>query len=222
MTLLALLGGSVFAQSGTARNNGMYPTGAKPFGQSYSEWSGAYWQWFLEHPVEDHPGINSGTFDVTSGQSGNVWFLATPLEQVTRVCTIPDDKALYVGTLCSEWSSLEGYPTEQEQRDTARDFGNHIVGMTGSLDGRPLVSLDSYRFESPQVEFTAPTPWIFGDVGGTGTMVADGYYFFLKPLTVGTHVLHYSGMFHFSEDEGDPFTADFGADITYVLNVVPH
>jgi hypothetical protein len=222
LALCGLLGGEVSAQSLATRNRGLFPVTSSPYGKSHAQWSADWWKWNLEHPVSGHPFVDAPEFDVTSGQSGDVWFLSTPFGVVTRVVTIPDDKALFVGTLCSEWSSLEGYPSEAEQRDTAVYFGDHIIGMSCSLDGRTVTGIDAFRFDSPQFTFTAPSPWIFGEVGGTGTAVADGYYFFLKPLSVGTHVLHYTGSFHFSTAEGDPFDADFGADVTYILNVVPH
>jgi hypothetical protein len=223
LVLGLFLSGPAVAQSGISRSSGVYSPNSHAYGQSYAEWSGAFWRWSLELPVDGHPFVDSAAFDVTAGQSGDVWFLGTPIGDPTvRFITVPDDKALFVATLCSEWSSLEGFPTEDDQRSSAVYFGDHIVGMSASLDGRSVRGIDDYRFTSPQIDFDAPSPWIFGETGGAGTTVADGYYLFLKPLSVGTHVLHYQGVFHFSIAEGDPFDGDFGADVTYVIEVVPH
>ena len=173
-----------------------------------------------------HPFVDSPDFDVASGQSGKVWFLAGVLDgsqvmtTTTRSCTVPSSKALFVGMVNSEWSNLEGYPTEEEQRAAAEDLANHIVGMACTLDGTPVGNIGAYRFQSPQFTFTAPTPWIFGAVGGRGEAVADGYYIFLKPLKVGHHTLHYTGSFHYSVAEGDAFDFDAGLDMTYELDVV--
>lgn len=207
---------------------GVFPPNAHPYGSDYAEWSAAWWQWNMEHPLAGHPSINDPSFSVTSGQSGKVWFLATPVEfgtatptPLTRTITVPSGTALFVGTLTGEMSSLEGAATESEQRDVANFQADRIVNLAGTLDGAP-VALANYRFESPQFQFTAPDPWIFGPApSGTGTSVADGYYLFLKPLSVGQHVLHYSGGFHFEAGVFGPEPFDISADMTYVIHVTP-
>ena len=78
----------------------------------------------------------------------------------------------------------------------------------------------NYRFESPQFSFTAPEPWIFSPApSGAGTAVGDGYYLFLKPMSVGQHVLHYSGGFHFEAGVFGPEPFDITADMTYLITV---
>jgi hypothetical protein len=185
---------------------------------SYVEWSAKWWQWALGLPLEGHPFIDSPEFQVSEGQSGNVWFLAAPIPGPTeRTCTIPFGKSLFVGLVNSEWSSLEGYASEEEQRATAQLFGDHIVGVFCTLDGVPVANIGDFRFQTRQFTFTAPSPWIFGDTGGTGTTVADGYYVMYEPLSTGQHVLHYGGGFHFSVAEGDDFDLDVAVDMTYNL-----
>jgi len=76
----------------------------------------------------------------------------------------------------------------------------------------------SYRVTSPQFTFTAPTPWIFGETGGPGTSVGDGYYILLAPLSPGDHTLRFGGAFHFTLAE-DGFDGDFPIDMTYHLTV---
>jgi len=79
-----------------------------------------------------------------------------------------------VGLLNAEFSSNEGFATEQEQRDTANFFADHIVveEMTCSIDGNEVDDITEFRFESPQFTFTAPDPWIFTPANpGPGTFV---------------------------------------------------
>ncbi len=216
-------------------SGGVFPPNASPYGQSYAEWSANWWQWFMELPPEGHPSVDSEGFDVTDGQSGQVWFLAGVFGEVERTCTIPVGKALFVGLLNAEWSSLEDacalgglcgpdpdpcFPqTEEEQRAIANCIADLIVpeSLSCTLDGVPVANLaDDFRFESPQFAFTAPTPWIFGATGGDGAAVADGYFVFVKPLAVGSHVLHYTGGFDFDGDD----VIDAAIDNTYNLNVV--
>jgi hypothetical protein len=206
---------------------GVFPPNSAPYGLDYAEWSAEWWQWNLGHPLAGHPSLDDPLYNVASGQSGKVWFLATPLElgtatptPLTRNITIRVGTALFVGTFNSEWSDLEGYATEEEQREFANWQGDHVVGLTCTLDGNP-VDLGNYRFESEQFSFTAPSPWLFGAVGGTGNAVADGYYLFLRPLSAGQHVLHYTGGFHFDAGEAGPEPFDITADMTYVITVAP-
>jgi hypothetical protein len=215
---LALLGFGLVAAAPASGQRGVFPPNSHPHGHSYAQWSAKWWQWALGLPVAGHPFIDSPDFDVTEGQTGNVWFLASPAPgTVQRTCTIPAGKSLFVALLNSEWSSLEGFATEAEQRDFAIFFGDHIGGLFCTIDGVPVANLGAFRFQSPQFTFSAPSPWIFGDTGGTGTTVADGYYVFLHRLHAGQHVLHYGGTFHFAVAEGDPFDYDAAVDMTYNL-----
>jgi len=218
--LIPVLATSALAQS--SANPGVYPTTARPFGNSYAQWSTAWWKWALALPVEGHPFIDPG-FDcnsVNNGQSGPVWFLALssnpPL--VERRCTIPVGRAIYLALANAECSSLEptfpdgtGGQTASAQRDCANFFANHIVvsSLFCTIDGQSVQNLGTYRFVSSQFTFNAPTPWIFGDTGGTGTSVSDGYFVMVKPLPIGTHTLTCGGAFDFG----------FGFGNTYQLTI---
>ena len=81
-----------------------------PYGKSYSQWSASYWQWLFSLPVAGHPGIDSPDFDVTEGQSGNVWFLTGPFGTVERNVTIPAGKALFIALINVDSSTLEEPP----------------------------------------------------------------------------------------------------------------
>jgi len=231
-TLLAsalVLGGitSAPADGGAGRHvTKVLPPHSHPYGKSFSEWSAKWWQWFLEHPVASHPGVNDPEFDVRSGQKGKVWFLASPAgETIERSVTIPTGKALFIAMPNAEASNLEDPPffgdTEEAQREAAEWFADHIVSVSCSVDGKAVRHIERYRVQSPQFCFTAPTPWIFGATGGEGTAVSDGYYVMLAPLSKGSHTVHIEGLFRFSEDAGDPFTADIPMDVTYQINVAP-
>ena len=202
----------------------IFPTDSIPFGQTYAQWSAHWWQWALAFPPvsPDHPFIDP--FDCNSlsnGQSGPVWFLGATFGPSVRSCTIPANTALFVGSLNAEGSSLEGSVTEADQRDQANFLANHIVvdSLFLSIDGKQLQGLGRFRFVSSQFTFTAPTPWIFGDTGGTGTAVSDGYFVMFQPLSSGAHTLRFGGAFHFSVVEGDPFDFDAAIDTTYNLTV---
>src|SRR5713101_5169115 len=145
------------------------PRKSVPYGMTYGEWSAAWWRWAMELPVTGHPFNDDPSFNVTNGQSGDVWFLAAPFGTVSRNVTIPASKALFIGLLDAEASDLEGLgTTEAERRATAEFFADHIVttSLTCTIDGVAVANLSSYRSSSPEFSFTAPTPWIFGATGG--------------------------------------------------------
>src|SRR5262245_37152054 len=198
---------------------GIAPPWSHPDGKSYSEWSAAWWTWAMSLPVDDHPFIDTPNFDITAGQSGHVWFLASPLGNIHRMVTTPAGPAIFLAMNTAEASNLEGLgDTEEEQRATAEWFTNHASNSSCTVDGQPVANIAMYRVQSPQFTFTAPTPWIFGDTGGAGTAVADGYYAFIYPLSVGHHTIRFTEHWHFTAAE-DGFDFDDGFDTTYDVTV---
>jgi hypothetical protein len=217
---ITLLTAAIVSLGATTLRADHPPKVVPPFAPLYSAWSAAWWQWVMEHPLDGHPAVDDPAYDVTSGQRGPVWFLATPFGIVERNITVPFGKFLFVGLLNAEASDLEGLgATKAERRETAEFLVDHIVNVSCSIDGEPVPNIDNYRVASPQFSFNAPTPWIFGETGGRGKSVADGYYVILFPLSRGTHTVRISGGFHFSVAEGDPFDFDAEADVTYHIKV---
>jgi hypothetical protein len=136
---------------------------------------------------------------------------------------------LFVTLRDVETSTLEAPPffaaTEAEQRSNSVWFADRIVEVYCEINGVPVPNLHQYRFQSPQFEFTAPTPWIFGNfdpgpnVGGTGTSVGDGYFLMVE-LPKGQHTIHFGGTYHFAAGElGNEEPFDLPHDITMVVTV---
>ena len=202
---------------------GVFPPNSKPYGKSYGEWSARASQWAFNLPVEGHPFLGCPE-PADAGQSGPVWFLAAGPAECSGA--VPVGKALFFPLANTDCSTLEDPPfhgdTEAEQRECAKFWADHIVeaSLFCEIDGVPATNLAIYRAVSPQFAFTAPTPWVFGAVGGQGTAVVDGYSLMLSPLSKGAHTIHFGGAFHFSVADGDPFDADFGFDTTHHLGRV--
>jgi hypothetical protein len=132
-------------------------------------------------------------------------------------------------------SSLEMPPffgaTAEDQVTAARFFGDHMVELHCEIDGVPVPEIWNYRITSHQIRFEAPTPWVFGELGGHGTAVEDGYFLLIRPLNSGTHVLHFSGAYVFrklpdttflpqpSGNSSDAFDLYAPVDVTYHLTV---
>jgi hypothetical protein len=221
-TLLSL-GAGTTARADQAQPE-ILPPESQPFGKSYSEWVAAFWKWLMEYPLPGNPALEQpNPFDLSVRQSGQVWFWAAP-DFGERVATLPVGKALFLTLRDVECSSLEpedsGFhgDTEAEQQACAKFWADHIVEVFCVIDGVAVENLQAYRFSSPQISFTAPTPWIFGETGGAGTSAGDGYFLMLTPLPKGQHTIHYGGTFRFTLEE-DGFEAEFPKDITIQLTV---
>lgn len=89
-----------------------------------------------------------------------------------------------------------------------------------TIDNEEVENIGNFRVASPQFCFTAPTPWIFGGTGGTGTSVGDGYYVMLRPLGKGAHTIRFGGSLHFTLAD-DGFDGDFPIDMTYHVTAAP-
>jgi hypothetical protein len=204
---------------GAAQTPKVMPLDSIAYGRSYSEWSAAYWQWLLSQPVDGHPGTDTPDFDVTDGQSGRVWFLTGPFGVIERDVTIPAGTALFVSLVNVEASTLEEPPfygaTDEDQLAIANGFADYITDLSFTVDDKPVANIDDFRVTSPQFSFTAPTPWLFGATGGTGTATGVGYFVMLAPLSIGTHTIHYTGAFKFSDAPEDYISVD----MTYNVNV---
>lgn len=220
--ILSFGASSTWAGGGNAGNPGFLPPQSQSYGASYGQWSANWWTWYMQQPVTGHPGVDSPDFDVRSGQSGQVWFLACPFGKVTRTVTIPNGKALFIGLVNAEASNLEGLgDTDAAQRATAQWLADHINSVACSVDGVAVKNPGAYRVQTPQFSFIAPDPWVFSPApSGPGTSVADGYYLMLTPFSKGQHTIHVTGSFHFDAGEIDTGAVDFGLDVTYNLNVV--
>jgi hypothetical protein len=201
--------------------SGVFPPQSHPYGKSYSEWSAAYWQWLFSRPLDGHPGIDSPDLDVTDGQSGRVWFLTGPFGEIERNVTIPAGTSLFISLVNVDASTLEEPPFyatgAEEQLEIANSFAEFITDLSFTVDGKTIQNIEAYRVTSPQFTFTAPSPWLFGDTGGTGTATGVGYFVMLRPLSVGTHTIHYTGAFKFSEAPEDYISVD----MTYEVTVTP-
>ncbi len=217
--MLAVGLAALVSLSATRATAGVLPPQSHAFGKSYSQWSAKYWQWLFSLPVDGHPGTDSPNFDVTAGQSGHVWFLTGPFGTVVRNVTIPRGTALFIALVNVDSSTLEAPPfygaTAADQLAIANSFADFITDLSFTIDGKPVQNIGDFRVASPQFSFTAPTPWIFGATGGNGLATGVGYFVMLSPLCVGTHTIHYTGAFKFSDAPGDYIPVD----MTYQLTV---
>ncbi len=223
-----------FAQAAPkgAPNPGVAPPQSSPYGQTYGEWAAAWWQWAASVPSGQNPLLDETGANVSSGQSGPVWFLCGVFNETgsaTRTATIPAGKALFFPVLNTlwiatppdnattweqpytdpstgiTWPSMEAYARAQAEAsmDSATDLACEV-------DGVAVKNVASYREESPEFDLILPADNIFGlDPGEIGPGVDSGYYLFLAPLPAGQHTIHFHGSL-----------PGFTLDIVYNLTVL--
>lgn len=202
LVVAAIAAGSMLvtgAGAGTAGSNpGILPPSSQPFGLTYGEWQGRFFQWLEAIPASQNPAFENG--DCSTGQGGKVWFLApvftTP--ETSRTCVVPPGVALLVPVLGNECSSLEPEPffgADQEElqacASSGYEFLRALTNPSLTVDGVLVRNIDQYRNLTPAVPvFLPPNDNVWGlPAGGGGLAAADGISLLLAPLSVGTHSL---------------------------------
>ena len=201
-----------------------------PYGRTYGEWSAKWWKYVLAIPAVDNPLLNDDKN--ARYQRGPVWFLTgkfclnsscATLLPVVRSVTIPAEKAVFFPVANSEWDNLGVSPplSVAEERAAAQASQDTVTSMSADLDGQAIGNLDPltspFRVVSPVFDYSIPDNNIYQALGypfGRQTIedaVGDGVYVMLKPLSPGSHVLHFAAAFNF----------DFAFDVTYYITVRP-
>lgn len=226
LLLAALIVGPAAAGGGNA-NSAVVPANANPHGVSYADWSARHWQWLFSMPGDEHP--LADTAPPETNQTGKVWFLGgtfTSTEEggivigrAERSITIPNGTFLFFPILDVESSDVEGNgETEAELRAASQFLADFIDpdNLFLEIDGKPVTNLDKYRVQSPLFSIgPLPEGNVLGaPAGTTGISVSDGYFVMLKPLSVGTHTLHFGGLVDLTPVGGPVFALDITYEVT--------
>jgi hypothetical protein len=203
----------IFAQN---ENPEIYTKDSKPYGIPYSEWMSKWWQWSQSISGAIHPREHPTEQNCKVSQQGPVWFLADLLSgKQERTCTIPAGKAILVpliGGFCGADSS--GVKNDNDIRSCAM-AGDDYATMQVTLDGKAIKNLDQNRAQSGFFTVTYGQDNIYDHKPGTVKGFADGYYLFLKPLALGSHLLE------LKTSVLNPVNSEFNysADLIYHLTV---
>ena len=84
-----------------------------------------------------------------------------------------------------------------ELRACAKEFIDNTSDLAAEVDGVNVQNLAAYRHQSPLFTFgPLPEDNILGlPAGTTAQSVDDGIYLLLAPLSVGEHMIHFTGTF---------------------------
>jgi hypothetical protein len=210
-TLLLLSPLAAFASTPNLNPN-IYSADSSPYGIPYGEWMAKWWQWNLGIPAGEHPSESLRESDQLNpsqcavNQEGPVWFLpdAGGEKGKTISCNIPADKSIILPL-----SNGESDPTDPCASDPGRgpDLVSRITDcalynradqefLKLKVDGKDIRNFEElYRSKSGFFNVTIPedaTLAIEGVKPGTyGPALTEGYFLFLKPLSLGPHSIEY-------------------------------
>lgn len=172
-----------------------------PYGPTYGSWTVRWWQWFLRTPKSVNPVLdNTGKYAPINQPNRDVWFLAGKIVDEngnlpTRSCMIPASRSILFPVI-----NFQANPLEYRELQTDRDLLNRvqieedaITKKQCSLNGK---SIPPQRVKSDPLVFKVrinEDNAVGVKPGGDTKASADGYWVFLKPLTVGNHVISFEG-----------------------------
>jgi hypothetical protein len=173
----------------------------KPYGLSYGKWTVKWWEWAFSAPTSISPLLDDDGTNAAVNQSGPVWFLAgtiaenfDPRKVVNRKCTLPDDKSIIFPVINYEMNPLENpeFGIQSDLIEHVRTDIDDIVTKDAVVD---METIPTFRIQSDPASFTLS---IESDNGlgvpaGVTNIAADGYWVFLKPLSVGKHEIYFHG-----------------------------
>lgn len=203
-------------------NQTVYSTDSKPFGIPYQDWVGAWWNWTQGTTADLHPRDDPNR-SCNVNQKGPVWFLPDSLsvesQSNPRICDVPAGKAIFIPVITGEADNIENpnYADTQIVKD-ALACDNYSNNRRAEVDGVSIKGLNdpvTYRTNSSHLfNVIAVDNNIYNMKAGTGRGFADGWFLFIKPLTIGEHKVHLAG----SIDAPDP-NCNTNGDVTWIIRV---
>lgn len=206
---------SAYAQD---NNSSVYSKESAPFGVPYKDWIARWWQWDVGIPSSQHPRDHYTEEKCTVNQNGSVWFIPDILTgKEERTCTIPEGKAILVPLITGECDSSESASQSDADLRQCSTAGDEYGAISATLDGQKIENLDSYRTATDFFNITYVEDNIFEVPPGTYRGVADGFFVFLKPLSVGNHELQVKS----SVTNPTTPSYNFASEAVYHLKISP-
>jgi hypothetical protein len=202
---------------------------SSPYGTSFSEWIGKWWQWYTSVPKTESPNYpdfpgHVAKIDcaVRQDPSSPVFFLFTPLvdePSAERTCDVPMEKAILIPIISGEADTGDPEQTDKSKSgmiQSARS-GNDYAAISVKLDGTKLSFNEDAKLRAVSDFFNITLPehniWEEKEVPGTYKGITEGYFLFLNPLPPGNHTLYYEAA------TNPPNPNVYAQSVTYHLNV---
>ena len=187
----------------------IHPPDSAPYGLSYGNWTQKWWEWAFEVPSNDSP-VNDVTGENCSlNQEGPVWFLAGTFgTSVTRECTIPEGKALFmpaanVPVSVAEFKNLPD--DEQVLKAEAEKIIDDVDIVEVEIDGVKIENITSYKVITDLFQLNLPQNNVLGAEPGKYNFTGAGDWILTEPLSPGEHTVLLRAV-TFSPELGNPAT----------------
>jgi hypothetical protein len=175
----------------------MYTLDERPFGCSWEDWTTRWWKWFLTISKENHPAFDETGENYAIGQTDpDALFLAgTAGGYAKRTIATTASKALLFPVINHIISYAENpdLKTDHELILFTTSHTDDIVRKELNIDGINFEISENFRVISPPFDFSFPTNNVFGVKEGPTRGAGDGYWVFLRPLSVGQHKIRTFG-----------------------------
>jgi hypothetical protein len=185
----------------------MYPRKYQPFGKSWEKWTAIWCDWLFSIPKDKNPAVDETGKNSSQNQvDPNVWFLAGSFGNnipVRRKCTMPNSKAILFPIVNKEDSFAEDLDLvyEEELAMRARNSMDRLICLQLIVDGKRLQNLSEYRVFSEFFDLTFPENNVYDVNFGNTRAVCDGYWAFLRPLSIGSHEIYFSAKVFLPKDD---------------------
>jgi pterin-4a-carbinolamine dehydratase len=181
-------------------NDDLFPPNFIPYGFKFESWIAKWSQWSYSIPSTSHPAYDYTGELCSQNQSKFVWFLiGTFGYPVVRECTIPFGTAILfpiLNTLCT-YADSPHLKTKEQLKECASNYQNHTTDLKVTVDGEELTNIMKYRIQSEIFNYTLPINNVLNVIPQFTQGIADGYWIFLKPLSLGKHEIRFSGNTNF-------------------------
>jgi hypothetical protein len=178
-----------------------YQADSWPYGLTYGRWTVKWWQWFLSTPKSVNPVTDeSGKFADVNQPTNRVWFLAGKVGDEHKIvprrfCKIPASRSILFPVINCEVNPLE-CPELRTRRDLTEHVNadeNNIIFKECTVDGKQ-VPVQRVKSDPSVFEVEINNNDAYGVKGRQITQAAaDGYWVFLRPLSVGKHTISFRG-----------------------------
>jgi hypothetical protein len=174
-------------------------------GRSQAEWSQAYWRWVRSFGPGNDPADDKTGARCAERQQGPVWFLGggTTSAPLVRECQVPTGRHLFFPVLVTLAEAKDGNPARCPALRTALDqMTRSAADLRVEVDYHAVPHLPVWRQTTDC--FTIQS------AEGERPAMSDGYWFMLRPLPPGDHVIEFGGR----------YLADgFSKEVRYLLHV---
>jgi hypothetical protein len=168
----------------------LFAPNADPLGRDYEEWFGEYMEWLQEIPVDENPLVQGGGPADCDLQDGDIVFVV-----FAPVCHVPEGAAVAFDLGWWECSTAEGLgETFAELRQCARenfrkDLNPDAYAIDLWIDGERVRRPRRWTFITPGEIVNFPEENIWDVEPGRSKSVTKGFFYILKPLSEGRHVI---------------------------------